>query len=72
MSSTHHLAEDLLRKIGTTSQSEMKAFIQRCSGFLDYIFDNYGGFFVTQRTYCLAEHFEHAPDNILQFFKEVS
>ena len=39
---------------------------------MDYIFDTYGGFFLAQKTFCMSEFFDFAPDNIRSYFENCS
>lgn len=39
---------------------------------MEYLFDNFGGFFIANQTYCMAEFLDMAPDHIMTYFENTA
>jgi len=46
--------------------------LPRSTAFLEYIFDNFGGFFIAQKTYCMSDFLELCPPEMKLYFDNVS
>ncbi len=55
-----------------TSKVEFEKFQERSVEFINYLFDNYGSLFVCQKTFCLSEFLDNAPQSIRTYFENVA
>eukprot|EP00347_Sterkiella_histriomuscorum_P000210 403376762 len=64
--------ENLMNTYRQTQRSEIEMFVQKSKDFLDYVFDTYGAFYICQRTFCMSDFLDYAPDHIKAYFRNVS
>ncbi|CDW89869.1 UNKNOWN [Stylonychia lemnae] len=65
-------AQTMMRNYTQTQRGEIDAFVSKSTNFLEHLFDNYGAYFIAQKTYCMSEFLELAPLEMKQYFDNVS
>ena len=66
------LFRELMKKIEQTKKSELATYEAKTKYFLDYIFDNYGAYFIGLKTYTMSEILEVEDPAIKRYFEFVS
>lgn len=66
------IIQEMLKNFEQTKRSEIDGFEKNTSIFLDYMIDNFGAYFICQKTYCMSDFFDGTPKHILKYFEYVA
>lgn len=67
-----HLTRQVLKSFKHVDPDQYSKLHERSHAFLQYLVDTFGAFFIAQRSYCLTELFDNAPQPILSFFENAA
>jgi hypothetical protein len=63
--------QNQLNLFQVANDSQVNKFLGHAHEFLDYLIDNYGAFFIYQRSFALTDFLENAPQSIVSFVEEM-